>query len=163
MAASKIDHIVFDLKSDKRKYCEKVGGTLTQVRFTYYKDCDAKLVGTYADVCEAYCSPNYPESMIVIYPGTKVKINKDERVAGIYGSTILLPGIIYKGCPNKNGYRDVVARANALMCLISLPRLLNHQDWSSEKTVVSVAKDIYGEERGGIADEIAMHFDFLSL
>ena len=148
---------------DKRTFREKVGGTLTRVKFAYYKECDAKLVGIYADACEAYCSPNYPKSIICVYPGTKVRILQDERVAGIYGSTILLPGLIYDGCPNKNTYREIVARANALLCLISLPRLLKNQDWANEKTVVSVAKDIYGDERGGLADEIKMHFDFLGI
>ena len=163
MAASKIDHVVFDFANDKRRFQEKVGGTLTQVKFAHYKGCDPLLVGTYADVCEAYCSPNYPKSIICVYPGTKVRIMNEERIAGIYASTILLPGLIYPGCPNKNTYREVVARANALLCLISLPRLLRNQDWAKEKTVVSVAKDIYGDERGGIADEIAMHFDFLGI
>ena len=163
MAASKIDHIVFDFANDKRQFHERVGGTLTQVNFTYYKGCDPKLIGTYADVCEAYCSPNYPKSMIVIYPGTKVRVKNEERIAGIYGSTIMLPGMIYRGCPNKNTYREVVARANALLCLISLPRILRGQDWANEKTVVSVAKDIYGDERGGIANEIQMHFEYLGI
>ncbi len=159
----KIDHVVFDFANDKRQFHEKVGGTLTQVKFTYYKGCDPGLVGIYADACEAFCSPSYPNSIIVVYPGTKVRIMNEERVAGIYGSTILLPGMIYRGCPNKNGYREVVARANALLCLLSLPRILKGKDWASENHVVSVAKDIYGDERGGIADEIKMHFNFLGI
>lgn len=159
----KIEHVVFDYANDKRQFHEMVGGTLTQIRFSYYKACDPKLIGIYADVCESFCSKSYPESMIVIYPGTKVRIKNEEKIAGIYGSTIFLPGLIYPGCQNKNAYREVVARANALLCLISLPRLLRKQDWANEKIVVSVAKDIYGDDPGGIADEIKMHYDFLGL
>lgn len=43
---------------------------------------------------------------------------------------------------------------------MTLKQILIERLLPNEKTVVSVAKDIYGDERGGIADEISMHFDF---
>ncbi len=137
-----IEHQIFDINQNKVPTLS-TSLKCPQVAFAYYPGCDPLLIGNYAACTEFYCGRGYPESTVLVYPGTTAKIGQQETIFGIADKVIFVPGVIYKGCPNKNSYRDVVSRARIVLCLASLPRVLKGQKWVNHKTVVGIVAAAY--------------------
>ncbi len=152
-----IEHKLFDINKNKVPTLS-TNLKCPNVAFAYYDGCDPLLIAAYATCAELYCGKNYPESTVLIYPGTMAKIGDQESVFGIAEKVMFAPGIVYKGCPNKKCYRDVVARAELIHRLASFPRVIKGQKPVNTKTVVSVVEELFGED---IAAEVKMYFEFL--
>lgn len=151
-------HEVYEIKEGDTPQTSRVDGT-SNTFFAVYPKCDNKLVGGYAWATEEVCRLTGLDGIkVIVYPGTMARVNGTERIVAIYGNMILLPGKIYEGCPNKDGYREVVARANVLLSLLSVERLAENKGWAHEKEVIAMAREVFGDE---CASEVKMHFEFL--
>lgn len=153
-----IIHDVYEVKEGDTPQTAKVNRT-SGTYFSCYPHCDNRLVGNYAWATEEVCRITGLDNIsVIVYPGTMAKVYGLERIVAIYGKAIFLPGKIYESCPNKNGYREVVARANAILSLLSVKRLSENKGWAEPKEVVEMAREIFGDD---CASEVKMHYEFL--
>lgn len=153
-----IIHQVYEIKEGDDTQTAKVAGTKSSY-FSCYPHCDNRLIGNYAYATEEVCRITGLDGVrVIVYPGTMARVSGLERIVAICGSKIFLPGKIYEGCPNKNGYREVVARANVILSLLSIGRLAENKGWANPKEVAEMARLVFGNECG---DEVKMHFEFL--
>lgn len=153
-----ISHELFIIGDDPPDNISKIPN-IENVSMATYEDCDKNLIGNYSYCLEAACALKGIRNLsLVAYPGTIARVNGKDKVFSVFGETIYCPGKIYKNCQNKDAFREVVARANALMCIMSAKGLTKGKGWVSDKDVVALATDIFGEPCGS---EIKIYFEIV--
>lgn len=132
---------------------------LNGVSICAYDQCNAKLIGRYSYALRESCSLHGLSNLkVMIYPGTICELNGRDLIFAVQGRNIYCPGKICENYNNPKAFIEITAMANFLQCLLSVDRIEAKKGWATEKEVIQLAKNIFGED---VASEFKIFFEII--